>query len=99
MTFSPDSSTSFGANIYPENVTVGLEQPAIREWVMGKFVLQVKEDADKNRFLFVVVELALFVEGSDEKREAIATFRVQCKSLQAHKFKCDRLAEIPVLKM
>lgn len=22
----------FGANIYPENVTVGLEQPIIREW-------------------------------------------------------------------
>jgi phenylacetate-CoA ligase len=50
---------------------VGLEQPAIQEWVTGKFVLQVKEDADKNRFLSVVVELALFVEGSEEKREAI----------------------------
>jgi phenylacetate-CoA ligase len=63
----------FGANIYPENVTVGLEQPAIREWVTGKFVLQVKEDADKNRFLSVVVELAPGVESDDEKREAIAT--------------------------
>ncbi len=63
----------FGANIYPENVTVGLEQLAIREWVTGKFVLQVKEDADKNRFLSVVVELAPGVEGSEEKREAIAT--------------------------
>jgi phenylacetate-CoA ligase len=62
----------FGANIYPENVTVGLEQPQIREWVTGKFVLQVKEDADKNRFLSVVVELAPGVEGSEEKREAIA---------------------------
>lgn len=63
----------FGANIYPENVTVGLEQPEIREWVTGKFVLQVKEDTDKNRFLSVVVELAPGVEGSEEKREAIAT--------------------------
>jgi phenylacetate-CoA ligase len=63
----------FGANIYPENVTVGLEQPMIREWVTGKFVLQVQEDADKNRFLSVVVELALFVEGSEEKKKAIAT--------------------------
>jgi phenylacetate-CoA ligase len=62
----------FGANIYPENVTVGLEQPQIREWVTGKFVLQVKEDADKNRFLSVLVELAPGVEGSEEKREAIA---------------------------
>ncbi|MBE9055224.1 phenylacetate--CoA ligase family protein [Sphaerospermopsis sp. LEGE 08334] len=57
----------FGANIYPENVTVGLEQPIIREWVTGKFVLQVKEDQDQNRFLSVVVELAPKVEGSEEK--------------------------------
>lgn len=63
----------FGANIYPENVTVGLEQPTIRDWVTGKFVLQVKEDADKNRFLSVVVELAPEVEGSDEKQNAIAS--------------------------
>ncbi|MCC5624010.1 phenylacetate--CoA ligase family protein [Nostoc sp. CHAB 5715] len=63
----------FGANIYPENVTVGLEQPVIQEWVTGKFVLQVKEDADKNRFLSVVVELAPGVEGSEDQRLAIAS--------------------------
>jgi len=63
----------FGANIYPENVTVGLEQPIIKDWVTGKFVLQVKEDADKNRFLAVVVELAPGVEGSEEKKQAIAS--------------------------
>jgi phenylacetate-CoA ligase len=63
----------FGANIYPENVSVGLEQPLIKEWVTGKFVLQVKEDADKNRFLSVVVELAPGVEGSEKKKEAIAS--------------------------
>ncbi len=63
----------FGANIYPENVTVGLEQPIIKEWVTGKFVLQVLEDADKNRFLSVVVELAPQVESSEEKRQAIAS--------------------------
>ncbi|MEH1818440.1 MAG: phenylacetate--CoA ligase family protein [Nostoc sp.] len=63
----------FGANIYPENVTVGLEQPGIQEWVTGKFVLQVKEDADKNRFLSVVVELGAGVEGSEERRVAIAS--------------------------
>ena len=63
----------FGANIYPENVTVGLEQPVIREWVTGKFVLQVQEDADKNRFLSVVVELAPGVEDSEDKREAITS--------------------------
>jgi phenylacetate-CoA ligase len=63
----------FGANVYPENVTVGLEVPEIREWVTGKFVLQVKEDADKNRFLSIVVELAAGVEADEEKKGAIAT--------------------------
>ncbi|ALF53352.1 phenylacetate--CoA ligase [Nostoc piscinale CENA21] len=61
----------FGANIYPENVSVGLEQPAVQGWVTGKFVLQVQEDADKNRFLSVVVELAPDVEESEEKRQVI----------------------------
>lgn len=61
----------FGANIYPENVTVGLEQPVIRDWVTGKFVLQVKEDADKNCFLFIAVELAPGVEASEQKQETI----------------------------
>ncbi|MEA5579883.1 phenylacetate--CoA ligase family protein [Nodularia harveyana UHCC-0300] len=63
----------FGANIYPENVTVGLEQGEITPWVTGKFVLQVKEDADKNRLLSVVVELAPGVEGSEDQRQAIAS--------------------------
>lgn len=62
----------FGANIYPENVTVGLEQPTIREWVTGKFVLQVREDSDRNRWLSVVVELAPGVDRSEAKQAAIA---------------------------
>ncbi|HEY9614996.1 phenylacetate--CoA ligase family protein [Allocoleopsis sp.] len=63
----------FGANIYPENVMVGLEQPMVREWVTGKFVMQVKEDAELDRFLSVVVELAPTSEASEEKRDAIAS--------------------------
>lgn len=63
----------FGANIYPENVTVGLEQPIIREWVTGKFVLQAQEDRDRNRILSVVVELAPEVEASESMQAAIAT--------------------------
>ena len=62
----------FGANIYPENVTVGLEQPEIREWVTGKFVLETPEDADHNRYLAVAVELASEVPADDTKRHAIA---------------------------
>lgn len=62
----------FGANIYPENVTVGLEQPDIQDWVTGKFVLQVKEDAERNRFLSIVVELAPGAVSSDEKQQTLA---------------------------
>jgi phenylacetate-CoA ligase len=63
----------FGANIYPENVTVGLEQPLIKEWVTGKFVMQVKEDTDKNRYLSIAVELAPGITGSEDKKQAIAS--------------------------
>jgi phenylacetate-CoA ligase len=48
----------FGANVYPENVTVGLEQPAISDWVTGKFVLETYEDEDRDRRLRITVELA-----------------------------------------
>jgi len=62
----------FGANVFPENVTVGLEQPRIREWVTGKFVMQSKEDADRNRYLAIAVELAPGVQADTEKQQAIA---------------------------
>jgi phenylacetate-CoA ligase len=62
----------FGANIYPENVTVGLEQPGIQEWVTGKFVLAALEDADKNPFLSIVVELAPGAVGDKERERAVA---------------------------
>jgi phenylacetate-CoA ligase len=48
----------FGANIYPENITVGLEQPGISDSVTGKFVLETYEDADRDRRLRITVELA-----------------------------------------
>jgi phenylacetate-CoA ligase len=61
----------FGANIYPENVTVGLEQPETRDWVTGKFVLEVRQTADGNEFLSVAVEMLPGVSGSDEIREQL----------------------------
>jgi phenylacetate-CoA ligase len=74
----------FGANIYPENVTVGLEQPSIKEWVTGKFVLEVLEDADRNRFLSVVVELAPHGAADDAKQQAIAdSILVQLRRLNS----------------
>lgn len=47
----------YGANIYPENVTVGLEQPDIIGWVTGKFVLQTRETDDGDKTLGIDVEL------------------------------------------
>lgn len=48
----------FGANVYPENVTVGLEQPGISDTVTGKFVIEAAEDADRDRRLRITVETA-----------------------------------------
>jgi phenylacetate-CoA ligase len=48
----------FGANIYPENVTVALERLPVSAHVTGKFVISTNEDADRDRHLSVVVELA-----------------------------------------
>ena len=48
----------FGANVYPENVAVGLERPEVSGWVTGRFVLEVVDDPDGNRRLQVTVELA-----------------------------------------
>ncbi|MCG8927218.1 phenylacetate--CoA ligase family protein [Lentzea sp. CC55] len=48
----------FGANIHPENVAVGLEQPGISEVVTGKFVVESVEDEDRDRRLRITVEAA-----------------------------------------
>jgi phenylacetate-CoA ligase len=62
----------FGANIYPENVTVGLEQPAVSGWVTGKFVLEVGEDDDRDRQLRVTVELAPHETVTSDRERRVA---------------------------
>jgi phenylacetate-CoA ligase len=62
----------FGANIFPENVTVGLEQPDVSPWTTGKFVLEVTEDADRDRHLRVTVELAPGEDGTPAREESAA---------------------------
>lgn len=47
----------YGANVYPENVAVGIEQPALLGALSGKFVMQVLVDADQNPRLDIAVEL------------------------------------------
>ncbi|HEX7843191.1 MAG TPA: hypothetical protein VF469_37225 [Kofleriaceae bacterium] len=48
----------YGANVFPDTVIIGLEQPTVRELVTGKFVLEVREDDDSNRELWIAVELS-----------------------------------------
>jgi len=68
-----DFTVSFyGANIYPENVTVGLEQGEIPGWTSGKFVLEVKEDAEGDKLLHVAVELLPAVQADPRLAATIA---------------------------
>jgi len=48
----------YGANVFPDTVSIGLEQPAVRELVTGKFVLEVREDDDRDRALWIAIELS-----------------------------------------
>ena len=62
----------FGANIYPENITVGLECPPVDRWVTGKFVMESREDDDRNRHLAIDVELAPGIETTPDMAETIS---------------------------
>jgi phenylacetate-CoA ligase len=62
----------YGANVFPDTVTIALEAPSTRDWVTGKFVLEVKEDAAHDRELWVAVELAAGAEASDERGRILA---------------------------
>jgi phenylacetate-CoA ligase len=61
----------YGANIYPENVSVGLEQPPLTDWASGKFVMQITRDADDNPRLAIAVELLPGVAGNEAVTAAV----------------------------
>jgi phenylacetate-CoA ligase len=63
----------FGANVFPETISLGLEQPEVSARVTGKFVMQVKEGLvdDKPR-LTIAVELAKDATGDAAFGEAVA---------------------------
>lgn len=92
----------FGANVFPENVTIGLEQEGIREWVTGKFVLESREDANGDRHLHVTVELAIGEQPSAERAATIAssirTHTERVNSEFAHYVPDDRRTPIVHLK-
>jgi phenylacetate-CoA ligase len=62
----------YGANVFPEMISVGLEQPEVRAWVTGKFVMESRETSDKNRRLAIAVELAPGVAETGAMHESIA---------------------------
>lgn len=68
----------YGANVYPENVAVGLEQPAIAPHVTGKFVMQVRHNQNQDAELEIAVELALDGAASAELSADVA------RSIQTH---------------
>jgi phenylacetate-CoA ligase len=72
-----DFTVSFyGANVYPENVAVGLEQPGVADWLTGKFVMEVRCDEFGSQSLRVAVELLPSVAADPDMRAAIA-FSIQ----------------------
>lgn len=62
----------YGANIYPENVTVGLEQPEIMAWVTGKFVLETQETENGDKVLHIAAELLPGIEPDIAMKPVIA---------------------------
>jgi phenylacetate-coenzyme A ligase PaaK-like adenylate-forming protein len=89
----------FGANVYPENVTVGLEQPGISDWVTGKFVLETVADADENTRLRVTVELAPDQTGDAAViAESVLDQLVRLNSEFAHYVPAERQLPEVVLK-
>jgi phenylacetate-CoA ligase len=68
-----DFTVSFyGANVYPENVVVGLEQPGLSAWLSGKFVMETRHDADGSEFLRITVELLPGVVAEDSQIALLA---------------------------
>ncbi|MEV0383951.1 phenylacetate--CoA ligase family protein [Nonomuraea sp. NPDC050643] len=61
----------YGANVYPENIAIGLEQPEVSGSVTGKFVMEAAEDADRDRHLIVTVELMPGEKPSDGVAQAV----------------------------
>ncbi len=62
----------YGANIFPENVTVGLETPELMRFLTGKFILEVEEGLDGAPGLRITAELRQGEAASPKRTEAVA---------------------------
>jgi phenylacetate-CoA ligase len=84
------SVSIYGANVFPDTVIIGLEQPAIRELVTGKFVLEVRDGDDRDRELWIAVELSPLGGGAapeplaDAVAESILAVLLRLNSEFAH---------------
>lgn len=58
----------FGANIYPENIAIGLESHSVKNFVTGKYVMQILEDQSKNLKFKITIELAPGIEPDEDKK-------------------------------
>ncbi len=67
----------YGANIYPENVSVGLEQPSVTQWVSGKFVMEIRPTGDGDTRLAVAVELLPGVSAEERIGQALSASILQ----------------------
>jgi phenylacetate-CoA ligase len=63
----------YGANVYPENVAVGLEQAELAPLLSGKFVIEVEHDAAQDAGLRLTVELGRSAASSAELGASIAS--------------------------
>ncbi len=84
----------YGANVFPDTVSIGLEQPETRAFVTGKFVLEVKEDEQRNRQLSIAVELAPGTEAEpilcDKIAEAVLAVLLRLNSEFANYVPAER---------
>ena len=71
----------YGANIYPENVTVGLEQPEIMSSVTGKFVLETQETEEGDKYLHIAVELLPGIQ-PDETMGLVIAYSIRTQLLR-----------------
>ena len=74
----------YGANIYPENVSVGLERPTLAPHVTGKFVMQIVETAARDPELRIFVELAANATASSTlERDVALSIRAELERLNS----------------
>jgi phenylacetate-CoA ligase len=76
----------YGANVFPDTVTIAFEQPDVRESLTGKFVLEVREDGERDKELCVAVELAPGAVATDTLSSALANKVVEVLDRQSSEF-------------